>query len=193
MIAYLERVNELLKDFERFEIRQIPREQNQRVDVLVQLESTPEGNLLRSIPIATIPKPSIMRPEVKEIATTDRRAIWMEPIEKYLINRELPADKNEARKVRLRAARYLFVDGELYKRGFFLPLLKCLALADANYVLREIHEGICRNQFGGRMLAYKAIRQGYFWSIMHEDALELTKKCDKCQRFAKIPSSHWKT
>lgn len=111
----------------------------------------------------------------------------MEPIEKYLINGELPADKNEARKVRLRAARYLFVDGELHKRGFSLPLLKCLAPADANYVLREIHEGICRNHSGGRMLAYKAIREGYFWSIMHEDALELTKKCDKCQRFAKIP------
>ncbi|KAH9751207.1 Ribonuclease H [Citrus sinensis] len=181
MIAYLERVNELLKDFERFEIRQIPREQNQRADALAQLASTPEGNLLRSVPIATIPEPSILRPEVKEVATIDRRATWMEPIEKYLINGELPVDKNEARKFRLRAARYLFVDGELYKRGFSLPLLKCLAPADANYVLREIHEGICGNHSGGRMLAYKAIRQGYFWPTMYKDALELTKKCDKCK------------
>lgn len=74
MIAYLERVNELLKDFERFEIRQIPREQNQRADALAQLASTPEGNLLRSVPIATIPELSILRPEVKEVATIDRRA-----------------------------------------------------------------------------------------------------------------------
>ena len=73
------------------------------------------------------------------MVTIDQRATWIEPIEKYLINGELPADKNEARKVRLRATRYLVVDGELYKRGFSLPLLKCLALADANYVLREIH------------------------------------------------------
>lgn len=134
IIAYLERVNELLKDFERFEIRQIPQEQNQRADALAQLASTLEGNLLRSVPIATIPKPSILQVEVKEVVTIDRRAIWMERIEKYLINRELPVDKNEARKVRLTAARYLFIDGELYKRGFSLHFLKCLAPADANYV-----------------------------------------------------------
>lgn len=36
----------------------------------------------------------------------------------------------------------------LYKRGFTLPLLIC-AYEEANYVLQEIHGGVCGNHFGG--------------------------------------------
>ncbi|GFZ00544.1 hypothetical protein Acr_14g0001790 [Actinidia rufa] len=38
------------------------------------------------------------------------------------------------------------------------------------YVLREIHEGVCGNHSGARSLAKKAVRQGYFWPTMERDA-----------------------
>ncbi|GAU18799.1 hypothetical protein TSUD_80880 [Trifolium subterraneum] len=35
---------------------------------------------------------------------------------------------------------------------------------------------------GGRSLARKALRAGYYWPTMQQDAKEHVKKCDKCQR-----------
>jgi hypothetical protein len=39
-----------------------------------------------------------------------------------------------------------------------LPLLKCISKAEANYVLREIDEGVCGSHAGSRMLTHKVIR-----------------------------------
>ncbi|XP_034218889.1 uncharacterized protein LOC117630253 [Prunus dulcis] len=112
---------------------------------------------------------------------------WMDPILQFLQNQTLPANPAEARRVRHRSARYLIINGSLYKRGFSLPYLRCLTPEEGHYVLREIHEGICGNHSGARSLAHKAIRQGYFWPSLHTDAQAFTQKCDKCQRFANIP------
>ena len=51
------------------------------------------------------------------------------------------------------------LDGVFYHRGFTLPLLRCLDDEEANYVLREIHEGICGNHSEPRTLAFKTPRQ----------------------------------
>ncbi|KAI5352183.1 hypothetical protein L3X38_005074 [Prunus dulcis] len=99
----------------------------------------------------------------------------------------MPKEDTLPRRVRHRSARYLIINGSLYKRGFSLPYLRCLTPEEGHYVLREIHEGICGNHSGSRSLAHKAIRQGYFWPSLHTDAQAFTQKCDKCQRFANIP------
>ncbi|CAL2246368.1 unnamed protein product [Prunus armeniaca] len=104
----------------------------------------------------------------------------MDPIIQFLQNQTLPADPAEARRVRYRSTRYLIINVALYKRGFSLPYLQCLTLEKGNYVLREIHEGICGNHSGACSLAQKAIRQGYFWPSLHTDAQAFTQKCDKC-------------
>ena len=51
----------------------------------------------------------------------------------------------------------MLIDWVLYKRGYTLPLLKCLSKDEAAYVLKEIHKGVCGNHSGGRVLAHKAI------------------------------------
>ncbi|KAK3039752.1 hypothetical protein RJ639_027409 [Escallonia herrerae] len=56
-----------------------------------------------------------------------------------------------------------------------------------NYALREVHEGICGQHLGGRALAHKVLRQGYYWPTMQQDAMSYTRKYDACQRFSSIP------
>lgn len=64
-------------------------------------------------------------------------------------------------------------------KSFSYPLLKYLRRPiEANYILQEIHEGIYGNHLGSRSLVYKALRQGYYWLTMQEDATELIQKCD---------------
>ena len=98
----------------------------------------------------------------------------------------LPSDPKEASKLRMRSARFTIHRGTLYKRGFSTPILKCVGKEDANYVLREVHEGICGNHIGVRTLAAKTLRQGYYWPTMLKDATELVKKCKTCQEHAQI-------
>ena len=110
----------------------------------------------------------------------------MDPIWDYLIDGLLPDDPKEASKLRTRSARFTIHKGSLYKRGFFTPILKCVVGKDADYVLREVHEGVCGNHTRARTLAGKVLRQGYYWPTILRDATELVKKCKICQEHAKI-------
>ena len=87
---------------------------------------------------------------------------WMHPIIAYLKNDELPKNKTKSRVLRLKVARYVIYDNKLYRRGYSMPLLKCVAPSEARYIMREIHEGICGNHAGGQSLAFKTLRQGYY-------------------------------
>ncbi|XP_074346702.1 uncharacterized protein LOC141685507 [Apium graveolens] len=86
----------------------------------------------------------------------------------------------EARRLRYQAAKYVEYDGVLYKRGFNQPLLRCVDREEGNYILREVHEGICGNHSGGGSLAFKVLRQGYYWPTMREDAFNFVRACDHC-------------
>ncbi|XP_073136943.1 uncharacterized protein [Henckelia pumila] len=114
--------------------------------------------------------------DIKQIPRGEEHS-WKDEIIDYLMRGNLPASQVKARKLRVRAARFTIIDGELYKRGFSSPYLKCLTPAKGNYVLREIHEGICGNHLADRALVGKALRQGYFWPTMKKDAIELAKHC----------------
>ena len=41
-----------------------------------------------------------------------------------------------------------------------MPYLRCLRLDEADYMIREIYEGICENHSGKRSLAEKALGKG---------------------------------
>ncbi|GMH01893.1 hypothetical protein Nepgr_003732 [Nepenthes gracilis] len=73
---------------------------------------------------------------------------------------------------------YTIVDGRLYCRGYLTPYLWYLTPEEAVYVLGEVHIGICRSHVDGKNLAFKIIRQDYYWPLMKKDALEFVKKCE---------------
>lgn len=98
----------------------------------------------------------------------------------------LPADRTDAKLLKWRAFKFMLLNGQLYKKSFSYSLLKCVGPADANYILREIHEDTCGNHLGNISLAYKALRQGYYWLTMQKNAAELVQKCDSYQRHAKV-------
>ncbi|XP_060964139.1 uncharacterized protein LOC133033435 [Cannabis sativa] len=136
-------------------------------------ESVSEGN----------PKPFCEEPsitgteEIKMIATSPN---LMTPLEAYLNTGELPDNRNEARKMRRKAAQYIIVEGIMYRRGFSMPLLRCLIEEEASRLLSKVHDGFCGNHAVGKSLSKKSLRQGYFWPIMIENSKAYVKKCDKC-------------
>ena len=121
--------------------------------------------------------------DVLEVNQIDGVANWTTPIVSYLKDRVLPKDVEEARKLRIRVAKFVLMDEVLYKRGFSQPYLKCLTPNESHYVLRDVYEGACGNHSRARSLVYKIVRAGYYWPTIQADA----KACDKCQRYSNIP------
>nr|GFB28999.1 reverse transcriptase domain-containing protein [Tanacetum cinerariifolium] len=105
----------------------------------------------------------------------------MTPIVKYLKEGTLPSDKNEARKLRIKARQYKLLEGILYRRSFLTPWLRCVGPLQAEYVIRKIHEGSCSMHTGPWSVVAKAIRLGYYWPTMHRDARDMIQKCNDCQ------------
>ncbi|KAI5335629.1 hypothetical protein L3X38_025762 [Prunus dulcis] len=184
MYAYLSTAHQLLRSFHAYEIKQIPRGENSHADALAKLALAINDKVGRKVPVEILAQPSAVASEVCAVRHEDT---WMSDIYLYLTNGTLPEDKAQARKLRYRSARYTVINDVLYKRGYTTPYLKCLTAEQGDYVLREIHNGVCGDHSGSRSLAYKVFRQGCFWPTMHQDANTLVKKCDKCQHFGNVP------
>ncbi|XP_073120816.1 uncharacterized protein [Henckelia pumila] len=184
MLGYLTQVNELLSRLDNYDVKKIPRVENESADCLAKLASSLANIDNRKITFLTYGKEEDDGSYFTIFYADSEEPSWKYEIIAYLMRGNLPANQIEARKLRVRAARFTIIDGELYKKGFSSPYLKCLTPAKGNYVLREIHEGICGNHIAGRALAGKALCQGYLWPTMKQDAIELAKHCHACQEHA---------
>ena len=89
--------------------------------------------------------PLIDNTSIQEIGSEN---YWMTLITSYLKDSVLPDDKETARKLKVQAARFILIKDVLYKRGFLRPYLRCLGLEEADYVMREVHKGVCGNHSG---------------------------------------------
>jgi len=118
---------------------QINRSLNGHIDVLSKLASTKETTG-RAVYVKILQRPSI---EEHEIASIENNNDWRTPFYKYLTARELSVDPIEAKKIKVRGARFTMIDGILYKRASTMPLLKCLGPQKTEYALAEVHSGIC--------------------------------------------------
>ena len=106
------------------------------------------------------------------------------PLISYLKTGMLPDGKDAARKLKVQASRFVLKKDVLYKRGFSWPYLRCLSQEKADYVMKEVHEGICENHTGARLLMNKLIRARYYWPTILKDAQAYVRTRDKCQRFS---------
>ncbi|GAU34804.1 hypothetical protein TSUD_394300, partial [Trifolium subterraneum] len=197
LLEYLNLIRAKLAKFKGTEVKHVPREHNARADVLSKLASTRRkkaGN--QSLIQETLTKPSIEKTaEVMHIYAVDEQS-WMSPVYNFLKSNTLPVDAKEAAKIRKRACSYVLLDDKLYRRGFSIPLLKCVEEARIEFILQEIHEWINGQHIGGRSLARKALRAGYYWPTIQNDAKDHVLKCDKCQRHADMhlaPANELKT
>ena len=107
-------------------------------------------------------------PSIEEVPTLAIQSTnsWMTPITSFLQEGHLPQDVDEAKKIKKRAARFTVLNDTSYKRGFFMPYLKCVNEDKAKYILEEIHEGICGDHAGPRSLVSKVIWTCYFWPLI---------------------------
>lgn len=130
------------------------------------MTTTLDARMLWLVPVKVKTSPSIK--QKVEMINVVRRKCWMGSIISYFWVRKLPADKAQVRKLKCQATWYTIINRVLFRWGY-TPFLRCLYEYDADYVLREIYQGIYENHYGLKSLAFKVLRQGYFWLTMHYD------------------------
>ncbi|CAA7055006.1 unnamed protein product [Microthlaspi erraticum] len=199
MDAYLKQTQRLAKAFKTFELTKIPRSENSEADALAALASKTESALRRVIPVETIDEPSIKLPkgtvvmaisqeeEEDENLTDDESAehkSWQDEIRNYLINDAVPEERWAARRLRRKAAYYFLRNNELFRWSANKVILRCCDEAQAKSIMVETHEGASGNHAGGRSLALKIKKIGYFWPTMIGDCINVAAKCVPCQRYA---------
>jgi hypothetical protein len=182
-MKYLEKVQKLGTQFEQFELIYIPRDQNSRVDLLLKLASTKKPGNNRTVIQDTITKPSAESVEVLLVVEGND---WIHPIIRYRQEEILPSKKDEAIKLKKAVIYYAMIGDKLYKREFATPMLLCVGELESQRILKEIHEGSCGNHIGGRSLAGKVIRVGFFWPIILSNAKGYVRGCDIFQRYAEL-------
>jgi len=62
----------------------------------------------------------------------------------------------------MRATHYTLIEGELFRRGFSRPILRCIAKEKAEYVMQKIHEGIYGYYSSPKTMAARILRVGYY-------------------------------
>jgi ribonuclease HI len=105
---------------------------------------------------------------------------WGEPFSNYLLSRDLPASKVEARQLQHRARAYTLINSELYKRSMSGIYQKCFKLEEGQELLKEIHQGECGHHTSSRALVAKAFLHGFYWPTALKDAEWLVKSCNDC-------------
>ena len=162
---------------------QIPKEENEQADHLAKAISAEYVLIPSKVLYFVQLLPLIEGIGVQEI---DLGSNQTTPIVSYLKDSTLPNGKEAIRKLKVQVTRFVLIKNVLFKRGFSHPYLRCLGPEEAYYVMKEVHEGICGNHSGSRLLVHKLIQDGYYWLTMQRDAQAYVKTYDKCQRFGHI-------
>nr|GFB77383.1 reverse transcriptase domain-containing protein [Tanacetum cinerariifolium] len=172
MIKYLDKVKILVSGFTNFSLSQVPRSENKKADALSKIASTSFAHFSKQVLIEILKEKFIKEKEVTTVVEEDGPT-WMTPTMKYLKERTLLSDRKEARKLRIKARQYELLEGVLYRKSFLTSWLRCVGPVQAEYVIREIHEGSCSMHAGPRSVVAKAIQLGYYWPTMHQDARDM--------------------
>ncbi|XP_026444131.1 uncharacterized protein LOC113344349 [Papaver somniferum] len=144
----------------------------------------------RYLKIATLCFPSIKKEEEADVmmiegeegGKDDDEEDWRSQLHSYLEKGEVPRNNLEAHNLKSRATNYELREGVPYRGSFLGPSLRCLTRKEGTEILKAIHYGDAGNHSGGRSLVYKKKMQGYYWPYMHEDAKEVSRRCEECQR-----------
>ncbi|XP_074374255.1 uncharacterized protein LOC141714647 [Apium graveolens] len=182
--AYVAKVKDASLSFETFELSQIGKKNNARADALSRLsfgrDTEPNWFYLPHRSQDTFDREERMSGDLPGERLDD-------PPRNFLEKGILPPNRREALKIKYRASSYTIINGRIYRRSVSQPLLRCLNTKEQRQALEAVYEGICGEHLAGRSLAFKILRQGFFWSTLKADAINYAKRCVQCQLFANIP------
>jgi ribonuclease HI len=152
MNAYCAEVRKLEDHFKGLEFHHVSHENNVAADVLSKLGSK-HALVPASVLVQDLCKPSIRLlsdPETspsdvlggRDVLMTEAEDDWCLDFITYIIDKSVPEDEVEQEKIIRRAANYVIISTELYRRSASSGvLMKCILRSEGLELLQEIHGG----------------------------------------------------
>ena len=134
MAKYVSRVKQHLNCFPDWKLEHVPKGSNEKADALASVAASLPITETIFLPIYYQSDSSIASPQVNQVDKDPPS--WMDPITLYLSTGQLPTERNNAHKLQIQATRFSLIDGQLFKRSFGSPYLKCLT-PEQSYVLAD--------------------------------------------------------
>jgi hypothetical protein len=110
---------------------------------------------IKSIKSLTTAAGSGATPEPEEIMMIEE-ITWMQPYLAYMINKQLPEDTVEAKRITQRSKAFVVLQGKLYKKSTTGILQHCVTPQEGQVILKYIHGGVCGHHASSRAIAAKA-------------------------------------
>jgi hypothetical protein len=114
-------------------------------------------------------KASLVEPE--EVMMIEET--WMQPYLAYMINKMLPEDTVEAKRIIRQSKAFVVLQGKLYKKSISGVLQRCVTRQEGQEILKDIHAGVCGHHASSRAIAAKAFQAGFYWLTAIEDAKDI--------------------
>lgn len=154
--------------------------ENTQANILARLVASPLLDLHAKVFFEAVEDPSIK--ELELVLPTDDEPCWVDPMANYLCDGILLTNQKKAWKIRHQAHGTSFM-----RTSYISDLFHYLYWSSkVEYVLQEVHKGLCRSYLGGKALLIKILMQGYYWPTMYRDSVDFIKQCDQCERYANI-------
>jgi hypothetical protein len=194
MMAYKNLYHYLEGTFDGCKVSHISRNINEEADTLANIRSqclpVPSGvfweeiveRSIKSVKSSITAAGSGATPEPEEVMMIEET--WIQRYLTYMINKQLPEDAVEAKRITRRSKAFVMLQGKLYKKSITGVLQRCVTPQEGQVILKDIHGGVCGHHASSRAIAAKAFREGFYWLTAIEDAKDIVRKCEACQRFA---------
>jgi hypothetical protein len=106
---------------------------------------------------------------------------WMQPYLAYMVNKTLPEDVVEARRIVRRSKDFVVLQGKLYKKSLMGISQRCVTPQEGQIILKDIYAGLCGHHASSRAIVAKAFRAGFYWLTAIEDTKDIVQRCEACQ------------
>jgi ribonuclease HI len=166
MMAYKNLYHYLEGTFDGCEVSHISRNSNEEADNLANIGSqclpVPSRvfreeiveRSIKSVKRSTTAADSGAAPEPEEVMMIEET--WMQPYLAYMINKQLPEDAVEAKRITRRSKVFVVLQGKLYKKSITGVLQRCVTPQEGQVILKDIHAGVCGHHASSRAIAAKA-------------------------------------
>ena len=115
-------------------------------------------------------------------------APWYAYIANFLATGEIPADwKDQDRKYFLaKIHSYYWEEPFLFKYYADQIIRKCVPEEEQQGILSHCHENACGGHFASQKTTMKVLQSGFYWPSLFEEAHQMCRVCDRCQRLGKL-------
>ncbi|XP_059075135.1 uncharacterized protein LOC131875125 [Cryptomeria japonica] len=110
---------------------------------------------------------------------------WFTDVAYYLTYGDYPGylSLREKQNLKLKATKYVIFDDILYKKGLDDTFLRCVDKPHQEALLKTFHNEACGGHFSSMVIAYKILRNYYYWPGMFRDVYAWVARCEKRKSF----------